>query len=117
MLEGITILNQYAEITNISNWRLALIVAAIIFIVSVIVAFVCSDGDFVSVGAVIAVLVLISIIGSTAKDVPTGREIYQVTISDEVSMTEFTSKYEIIKQEGKIYTIAEKSKEKVNGRQ
>jgi hypothetical protein len=32
-------------------------------------------------------------------------------------MTEFTSKYEIIKQEGKIYTIAEKSKEKVNGRQ
>jgi hypothetical protein len=33
---------------------------------------------------------------------------YKVTISDEVSMTEFLEKYEIIETEGKIYTVREK---------
>lgn len=33
---------------------------------------------------------------------------YKVTISDEVSMNEFIEKYEIIEQEGKIYTVREK---------
>lgn len=35
---------------------------------------------------------------------------YKVTISDEVSMNDFLSKYEIIDQEGKIYTVREKDK-------
>lgn len=34
---------------------------------------------------------------------------YKVTISDEVSMTEFLEKYEIIETEGKIYTVREKT--------
>jgi hypothetical protein len=33
---------------------------------------------------------------------------YKVTISEEVSMTEFLEKYEIIETEGKIYTVREK---------
>ncbi len=33
---------------------------------------------------------------------------YKVTIDDSVSMTEFMDKYEIIDQEGKIYTVKEK---------
>lgn len=33
---------------------------------------------------------------------------YKVTISDEVSMNEFLDKYEIIEQEGKIYTVRER---------
>lgn len=33
---------------------------------------------------------------------------YKVTISDEVSMNEFTEKYKILDQEGKIFTIREK---------
>ena len=32
---------------------------------------------------------------------------YKVTISDEVSMNEFLDKYEIVSQEGKIYTVRE----------
>ena len=36
---------------------------------------------------------------------------YKVTISDEVSMNEFLEKYEIIDQEGKIFTIRERSVE------
>ena len=36
---------------------------------------------------------------------------YQVTIDDSVSMNEFQSKYEVVKQEGSIYTIIEKTNE------
>ena len=34
--------------------------------------------------------------------------IYKVTISDEVSMNEFMDKYEILNQDGKIYTVKER---------
>ena len=47
----------------------------------------------------------------TSKQVPNGEYEYQVTISDDVSMTEFNEKYEVIKVEGKIYTIREKEDE------
>lgn len=33
---------------------------------------------------------------------------YKVTITDEVKMTDFLEKYEIVGQEGKIYTVREK---------
>ena len=33
---------------------------------------------------------------------------YEVTIDDSVSMNEFTNKYNIIEQRGKIYTVEEK---------
>lgn len=36
---------------------------------------------------------------------------YKVTISNEVNFNEFNDKYEILNQEGKIYTIKEKDKE------
>ena len=36
---------------------------------------------------------------------------YKVTISDEVSMNEFMSRYEILEQEGKIYTVVERNQE------
>lgn len=36
---------------------------------------------------------------------------YQVILNDDVSYNEFVEKYEVIKQEGRIYTIYEKDKE------
>lgn len=36
---------------------------------------------------------------------------YKITISDEVSMNDFLSKYEIVDQEGKIYTVVERNEE------
>lgn len=35
---------------------------------------------------------------------------YKVIISDEVSMNEFNERYEVINQEGKIYTVEEREK-------
>lgn len=34
---------------------------------------------------------------------------YKVTITDEVKMSDFTARYEIIDQEGKIYTVVERN--------
>lgn len=36
---------------------------------------------------------------------------YKVTISEEVSMTEFYERYEVIEQDGKIFTVREKTDE------
>ena len=36
---------------------------------------------------------------------------YKVTVSDEVSMTEFYEHYEVIEQDGKIFTVREKTDE------
>ena len=45
-----------------------------------------------------------------ATETPTKYETqYKVTISDEVSMTDFLEKYEIVDSEGKIYTVVEKT--------
>ena len=38
----------------------------------------------------------------------TGEYTYKVTISDEVNFVEFSNKYEIIDQDGLIYTIKER---------
>lgn len=44
-------------------------------------------------------------------EIPTNYEIhYKVTISDEVLMTEFYEHYEVIEQEGKIFTVRENTK-------
>lgn len=43
---------------------------------------------------------------------PSGVVEYQVTIDDNVSMNEFNDKYEIIKVDGKIYTVREKGNKK-----
>ena len=43
-----------------------------------------------------------------ATEQPTGEYEYKVTISDEVSMNDFLEKYEIIDQEGKIFTVKER---------
>ena len=41
-------------------------------------------------------------------EIKTDKYTYKVTISDEVNFVEFNNKYEIIDQDGLIYTIKEK---------
>lgn len=56
-----------------------------------------------------AFVFIICFVGVVALSIhPTGEYEYKVTISDEVSMNEFMKKYEIINQDGKIYTIKER---------
>lgn len=56
-------------------------------------------------GLVVGGLIGLLLGGGGTKKMPTGTYEYQVTISDEVNLNEFLKKYEIISQEGKIYTV------------
>jgi hypothetical protein len=67
--------------------------------------------------SVIIALVIVGLVAGLALGIIFGFEAqtptkyvtqYKVTISDEVSMTEFLEKYEIIETEGKIFTVKEK---------
>lgn len=49
-------------------------------------------------------------LGGETFNIPTEYETqYKVAISDEVSMNDFLDKYEIVDQEGKIYTVRERN--------
>ena len=57
----------------------------------------------------LAVGVIFGTAAGMSTRIPTKYETqYKVTISDEVPMTDFLEKYEIIETEGKIYTVREK---------
>ena len=62
-------------------------------------------------GTLIAGLIMGLVFGSMDGE-PTAYETrYKVTVSDEVPMNEFLARYEIIDQEGKIYTVRERDGE------
>ena len=53
--------------------------------------------------------IAVGVMGAFSEQIPTKYEThYKVTINDEVSLNEFYEKYEIVKQEGKIYIVREK---------
>lgn len=75
----------------------------------------CSEGRAGFITSVLAAIVCAYIIAIPAAQEggePTAYETqYKVTISDEVSINEFLERYEIIDQEGKIYTVRERDGE------
>jgi hypothetical protein len=107
MIEGITILSQNDILTNKYN----LIVCFILIAIGAFVAVFSAQGD-VSVLKVfgltcgLAIITVFFILALQMK--PTGEYEYKVLISKEVNFEEFNDKYEVINQEGKIYTIQEK---------
>lgn len=64
-------------------------------------------GTILSIIAIIASMVVGCLGGTTNKNSINHIE-YKVTIDDSVSMNEFLDKYEILDQEGKIYTVRER---------
>lgn len=72
----------------------------------------CFGTDRIAMGIVCFVLMACSmvaaILGGTDNKHSVNHIEYKVTIDESVSMTEFMDKYEIIDQEGKIYTVKEK---------
>ena len=54
------------------------------------------------------VCIAIGVLGLTDNENNVNHIEYKVTIDDSVSMNEFLDKYEILDQEGKIYTVKEK---------
>ena len=111
MMEGITLLNTYTE----NNLAFCLFFGILGLVCSgiciwLLVQAIIEKTEGTIVAFIILVLITASIvIFSFYKGLsdPTSTY-YQVTIDDSVSYSEFTEKYEVIKQEGKIFTIEEK---------
>ena len=108
-MEGITILNSYnygndiAFIVSIAILILMGLIILISFICGCIYGFSdCHASIWITCGAIALFFGILAIL--TCEN-PT---YYEVLIEDEVSMTEFTQRYEIVKQEGQIFTVKEK---------
>lgn len=114
-MTGVEILN--AEVVYVQQF--SLIPLWICLAVGVIVGFffqgfeygfdlcdaICGALSGLIVGGIVGLLLMLP----TAQNTNEVAEIkYQVTISDEVNFNDFVDKYEIVKQEGKIYTVKER---------
>ena len=109
MLNGIEVLNK---VEMYKEFPMILCIPIVVF--SVIgICFMFEDGLKNKLLAILFLLCfLISLIcGIIITEQPSGVIQYQVTISDNVSMVEFNERYEVIKVEGKIWTIVEKEGE------
>ena len=96
------------------NWPICICLTILITIVFTFIGFL-ADIDNCCLGWVIGLcagLIIGSVIGMNFAErggTPTEYETqYKVTISDEVQMNDFLERYEIVSQEGKIYTVREK---------
>lgn len=118
MLEGIEISNQVDRYVA-KDWVLnILLISLIIFIISFVICVTIASiegNKFVfSIFLIVSILSFISFITTVSFKITScsitqyDHTEYQVTISDEVNLNEFNERYEIIEQNGKIYTIKEK---------
>ena len=115
-MTGVEILATQEVVTAYAwNWSAYVITFAIITIVTGLVGLCIGDGFFedflvgILVGAVFGAL--IGIIPAKLTKPSEYETQYKVTISDEVSMNDFLERYEIVSQEGKIYTVIERRNE------
>ena len=115
MMDGITVLSQ-SEITTTPCWIwIFLLVSLFVIILGIVLVTICASFNK-KIGTKLAtiftflgiVLFFINWLCGIIITVPTGKYEYKVTISDEVNFVEFNNKYEIIDQDGLIYTIKEK---------
>ena len=112
MMEGITVLSEN-EIMNMPTWTLAItIIGFIIFVISVIICMSFNQEIIQIISGISSIccfiLFIIGMFCTIFVTKGTGKYTYKVTISDEVNFVEFNNKYEIIDQDGLIYTIKEK---------
>lgn len=110
-MEGIEILSVGEEIIRSGfNWTAAAIILAVCGIVGTLVYI--TEGGIDKTSAAIITLIIGLVfsfligfmISPKVGSIPT----YKVIIEDSVNFNEFNEKYEIIEQDGKIYTIKER---------
>ena len=106
MLDGINVLNTIAMHKEFPTW--ASITIGLLFGVG-IGLICCFKFKTIVVGIISCIIgFLILAYGVNTNLQYSGEYTYQVTIDESVSMVDFTSKYDIIRVDGEIYTIREK---------
>lgn len=115
-MNGVEILNQYQVAGDLVCNNEAAIIAfflccGVLTFAGIITSIYEQELFYAVMGSLIGLCfgIIVSIIVGAAAAQPGELETYcQVTIDDSVSFNEFQQKYEIIKQEGQIYTVKEK---------
>ena len=117
-MNGVEILNEYEVVTEQQgNIAVGMIVCCVVMVVVIgigLYMWLSGDCNWVIVPAFAVLGILGGIIlgglfgGLFAKPVEYATE-YEVQVSPEVSMLEFTDKYEIVDQRGQIFVVREKS--------
>ena len=110
-MKGIEILTKEPILELSKTLSIICMILFAVFIISLICMFVFIGKGYCEHLAIFAIISLVSlsstlIIQSYAK--PTGRYKYKVTIDKSVSMIEVYEKYNVIEQDGKIWTIEDK---------
>ena len=112
-MDGVIILNSYEILTNASEIFLYFVWGFVFAVLALSLLYLFAM-DTSSIFTVIVAIVMGALAVILFCNIPEKKyeTRYQVTIDDSVSMNEFQSKYEIIKIEGKIYTIIEREDSK-----
>ena len=112
-MNGVTILNSYEYLTNVVSIIGANVVFVVLLMASIFILIKlfkyssrCSWTEF----AIFVICVVLTITFGCLVPKEKYETQYQVTVDDSVSMNEFQNKYEIIRVDGKIYTIKERVK-------
>lgn len=111
MLDGITLLDTGTKVVSYTwGWSQGGFIATIFAIFLIIVSIICmidgTGGEIFVIAAIFVGMLGLFIFAHTkpAKTINT----YSVIIDDSVSMTEFYDRYDVLKVQGKIFTITER---------
>lgn len=118
MIDGITVLSQN-EIMDVPTWTCIItMIGFITFAISLIIVLHINSKIIEIIFGISSIccfiLFMVGLCCVCFIETKTGEYAYKVTISDEVNFVEFNNKYEIIDQEGLIYTIKEKEEKDEN---
>lgn len=109
MLNGIEVLNESYINKDFPFW--ILIFVTILLVIGVFCVFGIKIKTQLIGIASLTICFIWLVGGIIISNQPSDIKQYQVTISDNVSMVEFNERYDVIKVEGKIWTIVEKEGE------
>lgn len=110
-MSGITILTQHPIVEYVGQvWVILAIIAFILTISFLIASLVCNSFECFGYFVVFLITFFVfAIIGKVQyKPVETGRYEYQVLLDETVDINELASRYDIIGQDGLIWTIQDK---------
>ena len=96
--------------TVLPEWCIGVgLVCSFIFTILMVI-FMANEHDTGAVLSILAIIasIVVSGLGDTINKNSINHIEYKATIDDSVSMNEFLDKYEILDQEGKIYTVKER---------
>lgn len=113
-MDGVTILATEQVVSNSAfNWWAFVIAFVAIALFSLLLGYLYDILEEVLLYVMFGVFGVIGgVIGGLAFSIPTAYETqYKVTVASDVSMSEFYEHYEVVEQEGLIFTVKEKTDE------